>query len=831
MIEIHDLGLSFTDSSGHLLSVLRDVNLNLPSKGFCFLLGKSGSGKTSLLHCLGGLLPPTTGTISMDGQELNYRDSSSLLKYRKEKVAFVFQDYNLLSDFSVLDNLCIAGNLDIKEAESILSDVGLGGKEKTKVRLLSGGEQQRLAIGRALAKQSPIFLLDEPTANLDEENAKIVFDLLKNISKTRLVFVATHDEESSYHYGDFVYEIQNGSIEKVDSFQGNATVFNPFDPKSFEFLSFCMKLEKGGQKQISYSCDNGERSSIPLEEGQIYSKLVDSLSSFEGRKITFYGVEEKEDKTTLAMSEARQASFPFKRQWAYSRSLLKSHKGRAIASTICFSLASALLFVQSSMIFLDESGANYRALQASYMDLVPVSLVEENTNLLEKTQIDRGPYLHDQLISQGYEEPIVSFEGTMQSINHPDLEITARVYVVDRPFYFSKNTWKVPDLNECFISLFSAEYLELSLGKFHLKIGNYSHEIDSVQTFDNNNLYSRELFKRYRAGQLKSSDLDEVNYFRTAVFISRETYNADFAGDEFFAGGPIIPSSNGDFGHSYYLNTPYTSPTVGRNPSAKNEIAISKGYFYGHEPEDWNSWLGKEVNLPDFEASPNAVSYRNEWNPVEMGKTFVITGFYDQLDSCCVISDEVYQVGKRRSFFADANGLYVTVKEKSDVKALLNKNFVIAAPYTSSLNQCMEAFSQNFSIVFYITETILGLIATLLLLVTCSVNVREKKREIAILESLGIEKRQALSPFWILNSFQALLGLGIGFVLSFIGIYGIDTALIRTSWLNLRYNLFAFAPLSIPIVVLLTAVAVFVATIIPLVRSKKTSLSVVLRTL
>ena len=143
----------------------------------------------------------------------------------------------------------------------------------------------------------------------------------------------------------------------------------------------------------------------------------------------------------------------------------------------------------------------------------------------------------------------------------------------------------------------------------------------------------------------------------------------------------------------------------------------------------------------------------------------------------------------------------------------------------------MEALNQSFSIVFYITETILGLIATLLLLVTCSVNVREKKREIAILESLGIEKRQALSPFWILNSFQALLGLGIGFVLSFIGIYGIDTALIRTSWLNLRYNLFAFAPLSIPIVVLLTAVAVFVATIIPLVRSKKTSLSVVLRTL
>lgn len=642
--------------------------------------------------------------------------------------------------------------------------------------------------------------------------------------------MATHDEESSYHYGDFVYEIQNGSIEKVDSFQGNATVFNPYDPKSFKLLSFCMKLEKGSQKQISYSCDNGEWKSVSLEKGQIYSKLCDTLSTFEGRKITFYGVEEKEDKT-LAMPEARQASFPFKRQWAYSRSLLKSHKGRAIASTICFSLASALLFVQSSMIFLDESGANYRALQASSMDLVPVSLVEENTNLLEKTQIDRGPYLRDQLISRGYEEPIVSFEGTLQSINHPDLEMTARVYVVDSPFYFSKNTWKVPNLNECILSLFSSEYLELSLGNFHLKIGNYTHKIKSVQMFDTNNPYSRELFKRYRAGQLKGSDLDEVNYFRTAVFISRETYNADFAGNAFFAGGPIIPSSNGNFGHSYYQNTPYTSPTVGRNPSTKNEIAISKGYFYGHEPEDWNSWLGKEVNLPDFEASPNAVSYRNEWNPVEMGKTFVITGFYDQLDSCCVISDEVYQVGKRRSFFADANGLYVTVKKKSDVKALLNKNFVIAAPYTGSLNLCMEAFDRNFSIVFYITETILGLIATLLLLVTCSVNVREKKREIAILESLGIEKRQALSPFWILNNFQALLGLGIGFALSFIGIYGIDTALIRTSWLNIRYNLFAFTPLSIPIVVLLTAVAVFVATIIPLVRSKKTSLSVVLRTL
>ena len=148
----------------------------------------------------------------------------------------------LLPAQSSLENLEISG-CSSSDASKIMDDVGLSGKEKTRVRLLSGGEQQRLAIGRALGKGSPIFLLDEPTANLDESNAEAIFTILQRISKKRLVLVATHDTENARRFGDYVCEIRDGYVSgnpdaKEEISRTKETDHRPLPSFPFISLSF-----------------------------------------------------------------------------------------------------------------------------------------------------------------------------------------------------------------------------------------------------------------------------------------------------------------------------------------------------------------------------------------------------------------------------------------------------------------------------------------------------------------------------------------------------------------------------------------------------------------
>jgi len=217
MLEVKNLKKTYKAKSAEPVYALKGINITLPDKGMVFILGKSGSGKSTLLNLLGGIDKPDEGEIVLDGKtSLGYKDKD-WDEYRNKYVGFVFQEYNLLPEFSVKDNIGIALELQKKKAgndviEDVLKKVELYGVQKRKPTELSGGQRQRVAIARALVKDPKFILADEPTGALDENTGNAILTLLKESAKEKLVIVVSHDRDFAEKYGDRIIEIADGEI-------------------------------------------------------------------------------------------------------------------------------------------------------------------------------------------------------------------------------------------------------------------------------------------------------------------------------------------------------------------------------------------------------------------------------------------------------------------------------------------------------------------------------------------------------------------------------------------------------------------------------------------
>jgi putative ABC transport system ATP-binding protein len=184
---------------------LRGVDLDVAKGEFIAIIGSSGSGKSTLFNVLGGLTPPSTGSVSIGGKDLSRMTNAERTNLRKNTVGFVFQKYNLLPTLSAEDNIKIVeyigghGTKFDSPFQDVLHLLGIADRLKHKPRALSGGQQQRVAIARAIVNHPAILLADEPTGNLDSQNSKAVLSLLKSLNErlNQTILMITHDEEAA----------------------------------------------------------------------------------------------------------------------------------------------------------------------------------------------------------------------------------------------------------------------------------------------------------------------------------------------------------------------------------------------------------------------------------------------------------------------------------------------------------------------------------------------------------------------------------------------------------------------------------------------------------
>lgn len=213
MIEAKDLVKTYGNGESRC-EVLKGISLRIENGAFVVILGASGSGKSTLLHILSGLEMPDSGSVSYDGREIAHLSDRELTAFRKKTIGFVFQQYYLLPHLTIGDNVKLSADLaGNREYEELLLAVGLGEKRRKYPHELSGGEQQRAAIARALAKHPRVLFCDEPTGALDEQTGRQVLACLCDLQEKYgfTVVMVTHNQNLS-EMADTVIRVNSGKI-------------------------------------------------------------------------------------------------------------------------------------------------------------------------------------------------------------------------------------------------------------------------------------------------------------------------------------------------------------------------------------------------------------------------------------------------------------------------------------------------------------------------------------------------------------------------------------------------------------------------------------------
>jgi len=224
VLEARGLGKRYVGGDGGIITVLDDVHLTVDRGEMVAIIGASGAGKSTLLHLLGALDRPTTGDVIVAGHALSGLDDDSVSALRNRTVGFVFQFHHLLREFTALENvmmpLRIAGTADAparRRAEELLDRMGLAGRAHHRPAQLSGGEQQRTAVARALAADPSVLLADEPSGNLDHGNSERLHDLFAQLTREMEIamVVVTHNRSLAAR-ADRVLQLEEGKLARIE---------------------------------------------------------------------------------------------------------------------------------------------------------------------------------------------------------------------------------------------------------------------------------------------------------------------------------------------------------------------------------------------------------------------------------------------------------------------------------------------------------------------------------------------------------------------------------------------------------------------------------------
>lgn len=219
IVKTHSLK-KYYQMGSNTVKALDGIDFEVKEREFVSIVGKSGSGKSTLLHMIGGLDVPSDGSVFVDDEDLSKMDSEGLAIFRRRKVGFIFQNYNLIPDLNVYENITFpieldGGHIDREFIGELLTALKISEKAEMLPSMLSGGEQQRVAIARALAAKPSIILADEPTGNLDTMASHDVIGLLKTLSKKyqQTIIIITHDNDIA-QLADRILRIEDGRIVK-----------------------------------------------------------------------------------------------------------------------------------------------------------------------------------------------------------------------------------------------------------------------------------------------------------------------------------------------------------------------------------------------------------------------------------------------------------------------------------------------------------------------------------------------------------------------------------------------------------------------------------------
>lgn len=365
MLETKNLKKVYKTKKGVSVNALNGVSIKFPEKGLVFLLGKSGSGKSTLLNLLGGLDKYDEGEIIIKGVSSKDFNQSHFDSYRNTYVGFIFQEYNVLEEFTVGANIALAIELQGRKASdeeinSILTKVDLEGYGDRKPNELSGGQKQRVAIARALVKNPQIIMADEPTGALDSKTGKQVLDTLKKLSEEKLVIVVSHDREFAETYGDRIIELADGNIiEDMEKSVKIVAKQRKINEDNLQFNDTTVVVKKG------YHLTEDDRIKINEYIDRVNSNLNIKVANENQSGSTGEFVKTDESKIKYQDREFKliKSKLPLKNAFKIGASSLK-HKKIRLTITILLSFVAFTLFA------LADTFGNYNHIKTCTKSIV-----------------------------------------------------------------------------------------------------------------------------------------------------------------------------------------------------------------------------------------------------------------------------------------------------------------------------------------------------------------------------------------------------------------------------------------------------------------------------
>ncbi len=761
MIEISNMKKVY--ESGNEQVIANDnINYKFEKSGFYVILGKSGCGKTTLLNVLSGIDVYDRGEVLINGENIGKLSENERDSYRNIKIGIIFQQYNLLTDINVYDNLRIA--LEIqgckgkgkeqksevdKKISEILKKVGLKGYEKRKINQLSGGEQQRIAIARTLLKTPDIIFADEPTGNLDVKTGNDIMELLKQLSKSHLVIMVSHDKESAYRYGDYIINMSDGKIVEA------------IEQKAYQYkYSFAIKSEDGiEQKCVDLNKENFVKT---IEEyvNKIENDGTIEISNVKKELIVdeCVCVEKNNEKINIIPKK-----LPGLYKLRLSVNFLKKRKLRLFFTTLLTALTVVLLFFSLYIFFYNKDEIVLEYMETHNPQILPVYTntsyiddfyIEQSTELdngeyinsILNKDIDSvsniGKYIEEQMIFYGEKEYGNATLIFLSSYSDMNLTLEGRMpkksnEIAITDYIASKINAKIGGIIKCegarfvITGIVETDYIEYQLDR-KLSIGYNDDFLNFNYTF------------KYSSVYLTGTAVDSIRLNEEFLTLRCSDFFISRRENDYF--NSFITLKNVNLINKENLE-------YGRLPKAENEIVVSLDFLQEHSlsAETCMDKVYNFKNIYDEKYNNYYTSYQNMYDYYKDGVKIVgvFVGNIDQMPKDIYVHEEIWNE-LSELYYKCYYGKYFVVATENNYEPLIKMSNEAGIYFNEPAINNIRLFEET------IDE--LKPILLIILLVAMSINfimigtfinisINENKKNIGILRSLGVTMKDCVQIF------------------------------------------------------------------------------------